>query len=56
MAKIKLTTYMPREKELRIEFTDGIVYWYDDVNKRDIDNKTAEAIRDHSQLLKKDEL
>lgn len=53
MAKIKLTNYMPREKELRIEFTDGIVYWYDDVNKRDVDKKIAEAVADHSKIIKK---
>ena len=47
---------MPREKELRIESSDGVFFWYDDVNKRDIDNKTAEAIKDHSKLLKKEEL
>lgn len=54
--KIVNSTFMPREKELRIEFSDGVVYWYDDVNKRDIDEKTAEAIRDHAQLSKKDEI
>ena len=53
MAKIKLTNYMPREKELRIEFSDGTVYWYDDVNKREVDDKIAEAVNDHA---KKDEL
>lgn len=49
MAKIKITNYMPREKELRIEFTDGIVFWYDEVNKKDVDKKIAEAIADHSK-------
>ncbi|MGJ7553338.1 hypothetical protein ACSFBI_05045 [Variovorax sp. RB3P1] len=49
MAKIKLSTYMPREKELRVEFTDGKVYWYDEVNKRDVDTKIAEAVADHSK-------
>ena len=53
MAKIT-TSYMPREKELRIEFSDGVVYWYDDVNKRDVDDKIAEAVADHSKL--KDEI
>lgn len=42
---------MPREKELRIEFTDGIVYWYEDVNKRDLDIKITEALSDHRDLL-----
>ena len=43
---------MPREKELRIEFTDGIIYWYDDVNKRDLDTKITEALSDHRNLVK----
>lgn len=50
MAKIKITNYMPREKELRIEFDDGVVFWYDDVNKRDVDAKIAEAVADHSKI------
>lgn len=41
---------MPREKELRIEFNDGVVYWYDDVNKRNVDEKIAEAVSDHSKI------
>ena len=51
MSKIKITNYMPREKELRIEFTDGIIYWYDDVNKRNLDEKINEALSNHRNLI-----
>ena len=56
MAKIRHTHYLPREKELVVEFSDGVVYWYDNVNKRDLDEKIAEARRSHDELKKRRDL
>lgn len=44
--------YLPREHELRIEFDDGTVFFYECFNKKDIDEFTNISVAKFKEMKK----